>query len=186
MGTECLGRSFEQQPTDDLSLQKVNSAPSRRRQPTEQEIGYVIIPMAFTRIMQIFLGNGCRIRAYPSTYYNNDRAELSLMGYVNSQKLYFWASVVPGWAFNNYHDVPDESFAAVIHNIEVPEQLRDRGIGSRLVNIWESTLSNEGIHLFVATNIASEKAKLYWAHRGYQVPELEAWKKLPYCMYKIT
>jgi len=82
-----------------------------------------------------------------------------------------------------YAELPRE-LTAVIKNIRIPSKLRGHGLGPKIVGAWEEGLSQQGIGIFAATNIKDKLAVDFWRKLGYQIPQGESHKPIPYCMYK--
>lgn len=71
---------------------------------------------------------------------------------------------------------------AIVKNIRIPEKLRGKGIGTKLVDTWESAMTAKGVHTFAATNLKDEKAVKFWQSRGYA--PLDESQPIPYMMVK--
>lgn len=82
-----------------------------------------------------------------------------------------------------YAELPQEP-TAVIRNIRIPSKLRGRGLGPKIVGAWEEGLSGQGVRVFTAVNIKDKLAMDFWRKLGYQIPQGESHKAIPYCMYK--
>ncbi len=94
------------------------------------------------------------------------------------------AGIETSWIGYPGHPEGAQIPTATIRNLTLGENFRRRGIGSRIVRIWEKTLSEHGITSFTASKISNEDAVKFWKKQGYQIPDEEAWKQIPYWMYK--
>ncbi len=95
----------------------------------------------------------------------------------------FWAGILER-GVPDYSEIPHTP-AAIIKNLSIPEKLRGRGVGPKIVGIWEESLSNQGIKIFLATNISNQRAIQFWRKLCYAIPIEQSRRKIPYLMYKI-
>lgn len=78
----------------------------------------------------------------------------------------------------------DSHYIPVIKNLAVPPKVRGQGIASSLIRSWEGSLSANGYHTFVVTNVSGPEAVKFWKNKGYQMSEKEIKPHAPGFMYK--
>lgn len=93
----------------------------------------------------------------------------------------FWGGLTQKSIFHMYSTEKD--YIPDIKNLRIPESIRKRGLGSKIVKAWEKTLKERGYDVFVATNINGNEIE-FWKNLGYTVPFEERNKETPYYMVK--
>ena len=107
--------------------------------------------------------------------------------YLDIQSPYFQSGRFSFWAGLNKDPFTESSrngYSAVIKNLRIPQELRNQGLGKKIVEAWEDSLKNHGVDIFAATNIKDQPAIEFWKKLGYQIPKSETYKKVPYYMVK--
>lgn len=68
---------------------------------------------------------------------------------------------------------PGESPIAAIQNIQIPQDLRRRGIATLIVEKWEEMAKTAGITTLAALNVKPDnsEAREFWKNRGYTIEE---------------
>jgi len=90
----------------------------------------------------------------------------------------FWGSIEKKFPYLGL-----QNNTAIIKDIKLPEELRERGLGKKLVSKWEEAALNQGIHNFVITNPRAESVG-FWEKMGYAIPNEQRQRAVPYCMFK--
>lgn len=93
----------------------------------------------------------------------------------------FWGGLHKSVAFPELNSKSE--VVPVLKNIRIPEAMRGKGVGSKIVEGWEDVLSRNGFETFVVTNLDEDSIR-FWRKRGYQIPQGEQEKETPYYMFK--
>lgn len=109
-----------------------------------------------------------------------DRLDLKSK-FFQSGRFAFWGGLIKPQTFPAL--VEEKEYAGIIKNLRIPEPLRRRGLGGKIIEVWETTLSANGLSSFIITNI-NESALGFWKNLGYFIPEEEKSKPVPYYMAK--
>ena len=79
----------------------------------------------------------------------------------------FWGGLVSTWAFPELWSKKDK--LPVIKNIRLPESMRGKGVGSRIVQNWEQVFKNNNFDYSVVTNVNTPDSVKFWEKQGYKL-----------------
>ena len=102
--------------------------------------------------------------------------------YFQSGKFSFWGGLVGKLSFPGLQTRQEN--VPVIKNLRIPSEVRGEGVGSAIVKVWEESMEKAGFKDFAITNLSNPEAIMFWQKNGYEIPETEKHKKIPYYMSK--
>lgn len=79
----------------------------------------------------------------------------------------FWGGLVSTWSFPELWSKKDK--LPVIKNIRVPEGMRGKGVGTRIVQNWEQVFKNYNFDYSVVTNVNTPDSVKFWEKQGYKL-----------------
>lgn len=117
------------------------------------------------------------------THFKVDAVHLSLTStHPRTGMFAFEGELTKGSAFPELNS--EENYIPDIKNIAIPAKTRLSGVAKSLINSWEGTLSANGYHTFIVTNVSGPEQVKFWESVGYQMPKGETKPHAPYFMFK--
>ena len=157
---------------------KINKPPEITNNPSNEEISTILYNTA--KAIENLLPD--KIRSEEAVLKVNSHYPDIQSTYFQSGKFSFWGGLVGKFSFPNLQTQQEN--VPVIKNLRIPSEVRGGRIGSAIVKTWEESMEKAGFKDFAITNLSSPEAILFWQKNGYEVPETEKHKKIPYYMYK--